>query len=225
MLKDNMQKDTYIPKQGIRPKCRFSHQQVEYLDALAQMETQITAIRDNTASEQLWFLEHPPLYTAGTSANPKDLIEDPKFPVYQAGRGGQYTYHGTGQRIVYVMLDLKKHGTDIRHFVHRLEEWVIRSLSHFNIDAHRHKEHIGIWVGNHKIAAIGIRVRKWVSFHGIAINLDPDLSHFKTINPCGVPQSEAGVTSMMALGITATMEELDMALLDEFAKVFNGNKN
>ncbi len=196
---------------------------VDYEAALAFMESRVAAIRGGTADEAVWLLEHPPLYTAGTSADPADLLQPDRFPVYDAGRGGQYTYHGPGQRVAYVMLDLKKRGADVRRYVHDLEEWIIATLARLGVRGERRQGRIGIWVAREggredKIAALGVRVRRWVSFHGIAINVAPDLSHFAGIVPCGI--QEYGVTSLADLGIPATMEELDAHLKDAFEEVF-----
>ena len=181
-----------------------------------------------TAPECIWLLEHPPLYTAGTSADPSELLDSQRFPVYQTGRGGRYTYHGPGQRVAYVMLDLKNRGADVRCFVHDLEEWVIHTLAQFTIKGERRDGRVGIWVRRgapanpasreDKIAAIGVRIRRWVSFHGIAINVEPDLEHFAGIVPCGI--NEHGVTSLWDQGITATMPEVDVALQSAFAEIF-----
>jgi len=196
---------------------------VDYPDALAVMEARAAAIRDDGAAECVWLLEHPPLYTAGTSAKPQDLLSPDRFPVHQAGRGGQYTYHGPGQRVGYVMMDLKRRGADIRCFVRDLEEWLIRTVAQFGVKGERRDGRVGIWVdrGNgreDKIAALGVRVRRWVSFHGVALNVDPDLSHFSGIVPCGIRQH--GVTSLWDLGHTPTMDEVDMALKASFQEVF-----
>ncbi|QCO06695.1 lipoyl(octanoyl) transferase LipB [Azospirillum argentinense] len=209
---------------------RISDTPVPYPDALAEMEARVEAIRAGTAPELVWLLEHPPLYTAGTSAREEDLLEPGRFPVYQAGRGGQFTYHGPGQRVAYVMLDLKTRGADIRAFVQDLEEWLIRTLAAFNIRGERREGRVGIWVDKgpyggapgqeDKIAAIGVRVRRWVSFHGVALNVEPDLSHFAGIVPCGI--SEHGVTSIVALGHLVAMEDVDAALMASFAEVFGG---
>ncbi|MBF0269367.1 MAG: lipoyl(octanoyl) transferase LipB [Alphaproteobacteria bacterium] len=197
--------------------------QTGYLDAVAAMEARVAAIRAGLAPEWVWLLEHPPLYTAGTSAKPADLLDPDRFPVFQAGRGGQYTYHGPGQRVAYVMLDLKARGGDIRAYVNDLEEWIIRSLDHFAIRAERRAGRVGIWVETGqgreaKIAALGVRVRQGVTYHGVAINLDPDLSHFAGIVPCGLQDS--GVTSIWALGHTPSIEDLDLALKSEWGGVF-----
>ncbi|MDX2142570.1 MAG: lipoyl(octanoyl) transferase LipB [Rhodospirillaceae bacterium] len=207
---------------------------VAYPEALAAMEARVTAIAAGEP-DLLWLLEHPPLYTAGTSAQASDLLAPERFPVFKAGRGGQYTYHGPGQRIGYVMMDLKRRALppspDIRCFVHDLEEWLIRTIARFGIVGERREGRIGIWVTDKlgreaKVAALGIRVRRWISFHGVALNVNPDLSHFTGIVPCGV--SQHGVTSLQALGVTATMAEVDEVLEAEFRKVFEdrqGNCN
>jgi lipoyl(octanoyl) transferase len=200
---------------------------VPYPEAVEFMEKRAAEIRANEAPETIWLLEHPPLYTAGTSAKPGDLLTPDRFPVYQTGRGGQFTYHGPGQRVAYVMLDVKKRGADVRQFVRDLEEWVIRTLARFNLRAERREGRVGLWIAEggreDKIAAIGIRLRHWVSFHGVSINLDPDLSHFGGIVPCGIAESSStpyGVTSMAKLGQMVTMPELDMALKAAFEEVF-----
>ncbi len=192
-----------------------------YEEAVAFMESHAAAIADGRASELVWLVEHPPLYTAGTSAKPEHLI-DARFPVHATGRGGQYTYHGPGQRVGYVMLDLKPRGGDVRGFVHDLEEWLIRTLASFNVKGERRDGRVGIWVVNgnreDKIAAIGVRVRRWVTFHGVSLNVDPDLGHFSGIVPCGI--REHGVTSLVALGLPVTMADVDVALRSSFAEVF-----
>ena len=198
---------------------------VSYPDALARMEREVEAIRHGEAAELIWLLEHPPLYTAGTSANPADLVTPDRFPVFDAGRGGQYTYHGPGQRVAYVMLDLRKRGSDVRAFVTALEEWIIRTLKAFGIHGERREERVGVWVTRpgreDKIAALGIRVRHGISFHGISINLDPDLSHFDGIVPCGI--SEHGVTSFRDLGLSTSMSDLDAVMAQQFAAVFQAD--
>jgi len=206
---------------------RVSDEFVPYPQALAEMEARAAAIRDAHAPEMVWLLEHPPLYTAGTSARPTDLLAPGNLPVFETGRGGQYTYHGPGQRIAYVLLDLKDRGADIRCYVHDLEEWIIRALACFNVRGERRPGRVGIWVAGagreDKIAAIGVRVRRWVSYHGIAINLDPDLSRYAGIVPCGIQETAAtpyGVTSLHRLGVTASMPELDMALAATFKEIF-----
>ncbi len=204
---------------------RYSDELVSYDDAHHIMEERVSHIAEGKAGELVWCLEHPPLYTAGTSANASDLLDKERFPTYQTGRGGQYTYHGPGQRIVYTMLNLKQRDAqDIRAYVRNLEQWIINTLSRFNIHGERREGRVGIWVnmGNgkeSKIAALGIRVRKWVTFHGIAINVEPDLSHFAGIVPCGI--SEHGVTSFAELGQFVTMEDLDVVLKEEFEKIFS----
>lgn len=205
---------------------RVSEGQVPYPEAVARMERTAAAIPKGEASEQVWLLEHPPLFTAGTSAKETDLIWRDRFPVFQTGRGGEYTYHGPGQRVAYVMLDLNRRGRDVRRFVKDLEAWIITTLARFNITGETREGRVGVWVPRpergpdceEKIAAIGIRVRRWVSFHGIAINVDPDLDHFGGIVPCGVP--DHGVTSFADLGYPATMPEVDIALRAAFSEVF-----
>lgn len=204
---------------------------VDYQNALAFMEDRAAAIAQGRADECIWLLEHPPLYTAGTSAKPADLTDPDRFPVHQARRGGQYTYHGPGQRVAYVMLDVAKRGRDVRRFVQDLEAWVIDTLSSFNIKGEVREGRVGVWVvrddkplradgtpQEDKIAAIGIRLRKWVSFHGISINVDPDLDHFSGIVPCGI--TDHGVTSLVDLGLPVAMEDVDVALQQSFGAVF-----
>lgn len=199
----------------------------EYADALAFMETRVDAIIRGEAEECIWLLEHPPLYTAGTSAKPVDLIDPTRFPVYDARRGGEYTYHGPGQRVAYVMLDVGKRGRDVRQFVKDLEHWIIATLDTFNIHGEIRDGRVGVWVqrpekpqqsngqpAEDKIAALGIRLRKWVSFHGLSINVEPDLSHFDGIVPCGI--SDHGVTSLVDLGLPVTMDDVDVALRQAF---------
>ncbi len=202
---------------------RISEGLTPYDDALAIMEQRVCAIHEGRAPELIWFLEHPPLYTAGTSAKDEDLLWPDQFPVYDVGRGGQYTYHGPGQRVVYVMLDLTKRGRDVRKYVQNLEQWIIDSLAVFNVIAERREGRIGVWVTHHngieeKIAAIGVRVRKWVSFHGICINVDPNIEHYKGIVPCGI--AEHGVTSLRGLGLSVTMKELDDILKQKWDEIF-----
>lgn len=196
---------------------------VHYPDALQRMEERAAAIATDDAQELIWLLEHPPLYTAGTSADPLELL-DPRFPVHVAGRGGRYTYHGPGQRVGYIMLNLAKRGKDVRCFVHAVEGWIIAALADLGVDAWRAEGRIGIWTNAHgreaKIGAIGIRIRRWVSFHGFAINVAPDLSHFSGIVPCGL--AEYPVTSLADLGLSADMAALDTALLTHF-KAFMAN--
>jgi lipoyl(octanoyl) transferase len=215
-----------------RVEWRIDDAPVPYEQALAAMEQRVAAIRDGTASELVWVLEHPPLYTAGTSARPQDLLDPSRLPVHRTGRGGQYTYHGPGQRIAYVMLDLEKWGRDVRCHVWRLEEWVIATLARFNVRGERRDGRVGVWIagrpgeqGGHedKIAAIGVRVRRWVTYHGLALNVDPDLKNYRGIVPCGIDPalSGHGVTSLAKLGITASMAEVDMALRATFEEVFS----
>jgi lipoyl(octanoyl) transferase len=195
---------------------------VDYEIAVARMETEAAAIAEGRAKELLWLVEHPPIYTAGTSAKPADLVDPNLFPVFQTGRGGQYTYHGPGQRVAYVMLDLKKRGGDVRAFVAGLERLIIATLAEFGIIGEVREDRVGVWVqhsnGEDKIAAIGIRVRRGVSFHGLAINVSPDLSHYDGIVPCGV--SDHGVTSLAKLGAKASMADVDAALLQHFEDIF-----
>jgi len=216
---------------GSAPEWIVSTAPVEYDAALAAMEDRVAGIAEGTAPEAIWLLEHPPLYTAGTSARPEDLTDPHRFPVHEARRGGQYTYHGPGQRVVYVMLDVGRRGRDVRRFVEQLEHWVIATLAEFNLRGEIREGRVGVWVARpdkpplpdgtpreDKIAAIGIRLRKWISFHGISINVEPDLSHFDGIVPCGI--TGHGVTSLVDLGLPVTMEDLDVALQRSFAEVF-----
>ncbi len=211
------------PVSTVQPQWNVADAPVPYEQALAAMEARVAAIRAGTAGELVWLVEHPPTYTAGTSATPEGLV-DARFPVFRAGRGGQWTYHGPGQRTGYVMLDLATRGRDIRAYVHNLEEWVIRTLWRFNVQGERRDRRVGIWVADKargtedKIGAIGVRVTRWVSWHGVALNVDPDLSHFGGIVPCGI--SQHGVTSLHRLGILATMEEVDAALMASWREVF-----
>lgn len=195
---------------------------VPYADALARMDHEVEQIARHGASELVWLVEHAPLYTAGTSARPADLLTPDRFPVHHSGRGGQYTYHGPGQRVAYVMLDLKQRGQDVRAFVAGLEAWLIAALAQFNVVGERREDRVGVWVRRgareDKIAAIGIRLRHWVSFHGISLNVDPDLSHFDGIVPCGVTQH--GVTSLVDLGCRASMADADAALRQSFLAIF-----
>ncbi len=204
----------------------------DYDEAVAFMESRVAAIAAGEADECVWLLEHPPLYTAGTSAKIEDLTDPDRFPVYESKRGGEYTYHGPGQRVAYVMLDLNKRGKDVRRFVKQLEEWVIASLAEFNVQGEIRDGRVGVWVrrddkpltatgqpAEDKVAAIGLRLRKWVSFHGISINVEPDLDHFTGIVPCGI--SEYGVTSLVDLGLPVTMADVDSALRKTFTEVFD----
>jgi lipoyl(octanoyl) transferase len=215
-----------------RPEWKISEGLTEYDDAVAGMEARVTAISEGRAAELIWLVEHPPLYTAGTSADPADLKDPDRFAVFQSKRGGQYTYHGPGQRVVYTMLDLNKRGRDVRKLVCGLENWVIAALAEFNVTGERRPGRVGVWVARpekpplpdgspreDKIAAIGVRLRKWVSFHGISINVEPDLEHYEGIVPCGI--SGHGVTSLVDLGLPVTMADLDLALDRTFARIFD----
>ncbi len=220
------------PIQGPAPDWLVSDAPVDYPAAVAAMEARVAAIRDGRAGELVWLLQHPPLYTAGTSADRADLLDPDRFPVYRTGRGGQFTYHGPGQRVAYVMLDLDRRGRDLRRFVWLLEEWLIRALARFNVIGERREGRVGIWVDRarhpgpagpqpgreDKIAAIGIRVRRWVSYHGVALNVEPDLEHFAGIVPCGV--TGHGVTSLVDLGLPVTMADADTALRAAWDEVF-----
>ena len=212
---------SWITSEGLTP----------YPTAVAEMEARAEGIRAGTAEEAIWLVEHPPLYTAGTSARADDLTDPGRFPVYPSKRGGQYTYHGPGQRVAYVMLDVGARGRDVRRFVHQIEDWVIATLAEFNVTGERREGRVGVWVVRHdrpanpdgspreeKIAAIGIRLRRWVSFHGLSINVEPDLSHFDGIVPCGI--REHGVTSLVDLGLPVTMADVDVALKRTFPGVF-----
>lgn len=202
---------------------RIAEAPVPYPEAVAFMEARVAAIRAGAAPPTVWLLEHPPLYTAGTSARPEELLDPGAFPVYPSGRGGRFTYHGPGQRVGYVMLDLKGTGADVRRFVWRLEEWLIRTLARFNVRGERREGRVGIWVARpgareDKIAAVGVRVRRWVSYHGVALNVDPDLTHFAGIVPCGVRGH--GVTSLVDLGLPVAMADVDVALRAAFEETF-----
>jgi lipoyl(octanoyl) transferase len=206
---------------------RLSEGLIGYEEALASMEERAAAVAAGTAAELAWLLEHPPLYSAGTSAQPSDLIEA-RFPVHRTGRGGQFTYHGPGQRVAYLMLDLRQRGSDVRRYVATLEEWMIRTLLAFNIRGERREDRIGVWVRRpdkgedyeDKIAAIGIRLKRWVTLHGVALNVEPELSHFSGIVPCGVSGQRYGVTSLVDLGTPVTQPEVDMVLRREFEALF-----
>ncbi len=210
---------------------RISDDPVGYLAAVEYMEDRVAQIRAGTASELIWLLEHPPLYTAGTSAKGSDLVDPDRFDVFPTKRGGQYTYHGPGQRVVYVLLDLEKRGRDVRAFVKKLEHWVISTLGTFNLKGEIRDGRVGVWVqrpdkpllangelAEDKVAAIGVRLRRWVSYHGISINVEPDLSHYEGIVPCGI--NDYGVTSLIDLGLPVTMSDLDVALRQEFDATF-----
>ena len=214
---------------------RISEGLIPYDEAVAAMEEEVAAIADGRADELVWLLEHPPLYTAGTSANTADLIEPDRFPVHATGRGGEYTYHGPGQRVAYVMLDLKRRRQDVRAYVAALEEVVIRTLESMNVKGERREDRVGVWVrrpdrpplpdgsmAEDKIAALGIRLRRWVSFHGLSLNVDPDLTHFSGIVPCGI--SAYGVTSLIDLGLPVMMPEVDMRLRTAFEEVFGATR-
>jgi len=209
---------------------RVSDSRVPYEQAVATMQARAAAIAAGQEPELVWLLGHPPLYTAGTSAKPEQLIEA-RFPVFESGRGGQMTYHGPGQRVAYVMLNLRRRGPDVRRFVATLEEWIIRTLSRFNVRGERREDRIGVWVRRpdkgdgyeDKIAAIGIRVTQWVTLHGMALNVDPDLTHFSGIVPCGVSEQRYGVTSLGDLGIPVSMAEVDMVLRREFEGLFGAS--
>lgn len=232
MLERNALSPLFLPAGDAPPvEWRVSGGLTPYPEALAFMEKRAAAIRDSAAPECVWLVEHPPLYTAGTSAQTADLLQPDRFPVFEAGRGGEYTYHGPGQRVAYVMLDLKRRREDVRAFVAALEEWIIVALARFNVRGERREDRVGVWVvrpdrpplpdgraAEDKIAAIGIRLRRWVSFHGIAINVEPDLTHFGGIVPCGI--SGHGVTSLVDLGLPVTMADLDVALKAAFGEIF-----
>jgi lipoyl(octanoyl) transferase len=206
---------------------RISDTPVPYPEAVSAMESRVAAIAAGQAPELVWLLEHPPLYTAGTSGNDSDLL-DARFPLYSSGRGGQLTYHGPGQRVAYVMLDLKRRRPDVRAYVAGLEAWLIRTLAAFNVRGERREDRVGVWVNRpdkgpgfeDKIAAIGVRLRRWVSFHGISLNVEPDLSHFEAIVPCGVADPRYGVTSLADLGHLVSMADADIALRQAFIEVF-----
>jgi lipoyl(octanoyl) transferase len=215
------------PKDAPPVEWRISEGLMPYAEAVAVMEARAEAIAAGTANELVWLVEHPPLYTAGTSARESDLVEA-RFPVHQSGRGGQFTYHGPGQRVAYVMLDLKRRTQDVRAFVAALEDWITATLDHFNIRGERREDRVGVWVARpdkgagaeDKIAAIGIRLRRWVTFHGISINVEPELDHFNGIVPCGISAARYGVTSLVDLGLPITMPEVDSALRASFEKIF-----
>lgn len=218
----------FFGRQDVAPAgWAVSQRQVPYPDAVAVMEARAAAIAEGTAGELVWLLEHPPLYTAGVSAKDSDLLQPERFPVFPSARGGQFTYHGPGQRVVYVMLDLTKRRRDVREFVASLEAWVIGALARFNVEGEIREGRVGVWVERKtpgfpsredKIAAIGVKLRRWVSFHGVSLNVEPDLDHFSGIVPCG--QTEHGVTSLVDLGLPVTMDEADEALKASFREVF-----
>ncbi len=237
MTERNQIQKSFLPLPGSSAaEWRVEPGLIPYEYAVAFMEARAEAIRAGTAGELVWLVEHPPLYTAGTSAKIRDLVEPGRFPVFASGRGGEYTYHGPGQRVAYVMLDLKRRREDVRAFVAALEDWIIATLAAFNVKGERREDRVGVWVvrpdrpamqdgspAEDKIAAIGIRLRRWVSFHGIAINVEPDLSHFSGIVPCGV--ADRGVTSLVDLGLPVTMSNLDLMLMDAFREVFGPVRN
>ncbi|WP_238313033.1 lipoyl(octanoyl) transferase LipB [Methylobacterium organophilum] len=223
---------TFLPRPGAPPVAwRVSDTLVDYEIAVEAMEARASAIARGEARELVWLLEHPPLYTAGTSAKTADLVEPDRFPVHRTGRGGQYTYHGPGQRIAYVMLDLNRRRADLRAYVASLEAWIIATLDTFNVRAERREDRVGVWVRRpergeaveDKIAAIGIRVKRWVSLHGLSLNVEPDLSHFTGIVPCGI--SRHGVTSLADLGRIVSMPEVDMALRAAFVPIFGATQD
>src|SRR4030088_2973517 len=219
------------PAGGGAVEWRISDLPVPYLEAIAAMEARVAEIAAHQAPELVWLLEHPPPYTSGTSGKPSDLL-DLRFPMFATGRGGQLTYHGPGQRVAYVMLDLKRRRPDVRAYVGSLEEWIIRTLAAFNVRGERREDRVGVWVNRpdkgfgceDKIAAIGVRLRRWVSFHGISINVEPDLSHFGAIVPCGVVDPRYGVTSLADLGQLAAMADVQLALRQAFAEVFGASQ-
>src|SRR3954467_2328907 len=216
---------------GAEVEWRVSAGPVPYPEAVAEMESRAADIADQKAAELVWLLEHPPLYTSGTSGKEGDLL-DPRFPLFATGRGGQVTYHGPGQRVAYVMLDLKRRRPDVRAYVAGLEAWIIRALAAFNVRGERREDRVGVWVERpdkglgheDKIAAIGVRLRRWVSFHGISINVDPNLEHFSAIVPCGVSDPRYGVTSLVDLGHPVSMEDVDLALRHAFGEVFGATR-
>ncbi|MGX1746644.1 MULTISPECIES: lipoyl(octanoyl) transferase LipB [unclassified Brevundimonas] len=228
MLADplNSSQRSLLREDGRPVEWALSSGYVDYPAAEAAMEARVAAIAAGEAEELVWLLEHPPLYTAGVSAKDDDLLAPDRFPVHRTGRGGQFTYHGPGQRVAYVMLDLNRRGKDVRGFVHGLEDWIIGALDRFGVEAGMREGRVGVWVERKgagwsredKIAAIGVKVRKWVSFHGISLNVEPDLDHFGGIVPCGI--TEHGVTSLVDLGVLATMDEADDALRSSFQRVF-----
>ncbi|MBV9570015.1 MAG: lipoyl(octanoyl) transferase LipB [Alphaproteobacteria bacterium] len=215
------------PNASVLPEWRIEPGLTDYPRAVGFMEERVARIATGEAPELIWLVEHPPIYTAGTSADPTDLL-DARFPVFKTGRGGQFTYHGPGQRVAYPMLDLKRRKPDIRGYVRDLEEWLIRTLAHFGVRGERRTDRVGIWVAQEdgsedKIAAIGVRIRHWVTYHGIALNVAPDLSHFSGIVPCGVRQH--GVTSLADLGVSASLADVDVALKTTFETVFGPLKS
>jgi lipoyl(octanoyl) transferase len=233
MVNDRQSLDltTFAQPSGGMVEWRISDALVPYPEAVAAMEQRVAAIAAGEAGELVWLLEHPPLYTSGTSGKSSDMLE-PRFPFFQTGRGGQLTYHGPGQRVAYVMLDLKRRRPDVRAYVAGLEEWIIRTLTSFNVSGERREDRVGVWVKRpdkgagfeDKIAAIGVRLKRWVSFHGISINVEPDLSHFSAIVPCGVADPRFGVTSLVDLGHPVSLSDVDVALRQAFEDVFGASK-
>ena len=236
MLRTDLDLSMHAQEGSAPVRWRVADGLVGYEDAVAEMERQVADIADGKADELVWLVEHPPLYTAGTSADSKDLIEPDRFPVFATGRGGEYTYHGPGQRVAYVMLDLKRRRQDVRAYVAALEEVVIRTLDSMNVKGERREDRVGVWVrrpekptlpdgtmSEDKIAALGIRLRRWVSFHGLSINVDPDLAHFGGIVPCGI--SAYGVTSLVDLGLPVMMADVDIRLREAFEEVFGPTTN
>src|SRR6516164_3354826 len=230
--RENLDLATFAhPPAGGAVEWRISDSAVDYSEAVAAMEARAAAIAAREADELVWLLEHPPLYTSGTSGKVGDLLA-PRFPLFATGRGGQVTYHGAGQRVAYVMLDLKRRRPDVRAYIAALEEWIIRTLAAFNVRGERREDRVGVWVKRpdkgdgceDKIAAIGVRLRRWVSFHGIAINVEPDLSHFSAIVPCGVTDPRYGVTSLVDLGLPVTMADVDVALRQAFEEIFGATR-
>lgn len=222
---------TFVGPAGNAVDWRISDSRVDYAAAIAFMEARAATIAAGEAPELVWLLEHPPVYTSGTSGKPEDL-RDPRFPLVATGRGGQVTYHGPGQRVAYVMLDLKRRRPDVRAYVAALEEMIIRTLDAFNVRGERREDRVGVWVRRpdkgegyeDKIAAIGVRLKRWVSFHGIAINVEPDLTHFQAIVPCGVTDPRYGVTSLVDLGLPVTLSDVDLALRQAFESVFGATR-
>ncbi|MGG7517608.1 lipoyl(octanoyl) transferase LipB [Allorhizobium undicola] len=236
MLRTDLQVEMFATPGSPPVRWRISDEPVAYPVALAAMEAEVAAIAAGEADELVWLLEHPPLYTAGTSADPKDLVDKQRFPVFATGRGGEYTYHGPGQRIAYVMLDLKRRRQDVRAYVAALEEVVIRTLDSMNVRGERREDRVGVWVrrpekpplpdgsvSEDKIAALGIRLRRWVSFHGLSLNVEPDLGHYGGIVPCGI--SAYGVTSLADLGLPVMMTDVDIQLRQAFESVFGATAN
>lgn len=228
MLAERPLAHTDLRRDGPPVALSVSHRLVDYETATARMDAVVEALRAKTGPERLWFLEHPPLYTAGTSAKVEDLKAPIRFPVFKSPRGGQYTYHGPGQRVAYAMLDLTRRKADVRAFVGGLEAWIIDALDAFGVKGETRQDRVGVWVQRgrpgarreDKIAAIGVRVRRWITFHGLALNVEPDLEHFSGIVPCGIADPDFGVTSLVDLGLPVTMDEVDAALARSFERIF-----